>query len=88
MYLRIANYLVIALDIGTMLNRPILIKRTTCELYNHLLSYMQMQNQSPLLLHILVKCHQAYRLIPSEQIDNTSRKILSCISFQILRLGF
>lgn len=66
MDLRIANYLVIALDIGTMLNRPILIKRTVCELYNHLLAYMQMQNQSPLLLHILVKCHQAVRLIPSE----------------------
>lgn len=44
MDMRIANYLVIALDIGTMLSRPILIKRTVCELYNHLLSYMQMQN--------------------------------------------
>ena len=37
--MRIANYLVIALDIGTMLNRPVLIKRTVCELYNHLLAY-------------------------------------------------
>ena len=50
MDLRIANYLVIALDIATMLQRPILIKRVTCELFNHLVSYFQMQLQSPLLL--------------------------------------
>ena len=37
MDMRIANYLLIALDIGTMLNRPILIKKTVCELFNHLL---------------------------------------------------
>jgi len=37
MDMRIANYLVIALDIGTILNRAILIKRTVAELYNHLL---------------------------------------------------
>lgn len=43
MDMRIANYLVIALDIGTMLNRPILIKRCVCELFNHLLQYYQMQ---------------------------------------------
>ena len=81
MDMRIANYLVIALDIGTMLNRPILIKRTVCELYNHLLSYFQMQLQSPLLLHILVKCHQAIRLVPADMIDSTCRRILSCLSF-------
>ena len=39
MDLRIANYLVIALDIATMLTRPILIKRVSCELFNHLVSY-------------------------------------------------
>ena len=81
MDMRIANYLVIALDIGTMLNRPILIKRTVCELYNHLLAYFQMQLQSPLLLHILVKCHQAIRLVPTDLIDATCRRILSCLSF-------
>ena len=57
MDMRIANYLLIALDIGTMLNRPILIKKTVCELFNHLLQYFQMQLQSPLLLQILVKLH-------------------------------
>lgn len=43
MDMRIANYLVIALEIGVMLNRPILIKRTVCELFNHLLQFLQMQ---------------------------------------------
>lgn len=88
MDLRIANYLVIALDIATMLQRPILIKRVACELFNHLVSYFQMQLQTPLLLQILVKCHQAIRLIPSELVDAPCRRVLSCISFQIMRLGF
>jgi hypothetical protein len=88
MDLRIANYLVIALDIATMLSRPILIKRVSCELFNHLVSYFQMQLQTPLLLQIIVKIHQALRLIPSELVDSPTRRILSCISFQIMRLGF
>ena len=88
MDMRIANYLIIALDIGTILNRALLIKRTVCELYNHLISYFQMQLQSPLLLHILVKCHQAIRLVPAELVDSTCRRIISSISFQIMRLGF
>ena len=88
MDLRIANYLIIALDIGTMLNRPILIKRVVCELFNHLLQYFQQQIQSPLLLHILVKMHQAVRLIPSDLVDVTCRRIVSCISYQIMRMGF
>ena len=50
MDLRIANYLLIALDIGTMLNRPILIKKVVSELFNHLLQYFQMEKQSALLL--------------------------------------
>lgn len=39
MDLKIANYLVIALDIACLLNRAILIKRVVCELFNHLVSY-------------------------------------------------
>lgn len=40
---RIANYYVIALEISTMIMRTNLIKRTVVELFNHLVSYMQMQ---------------------------------------------
>lgn len=57
MDLKIANYLVIALDIALILNRAVLIKRVVCELFNHLVTYFQMQLQSTLLLQILVKCH-------------------------------
>jgi hypothetical protein len=43
---------------------------------------------STLLLQIVVKCHQALREIPQEMIDATSRRILSCLNFQIMRLSF
>ena len=48
--LRIANYLLIALDIGTLLNRAILIKRVVSELFNHLVTYFCMEKQTPLML--------------------------------------
>jgi hypothetical protein len=63
---RIANYYVIALDISTMIMRTNLIKRTVVELFNHLVSYMQMQLLTPLLLQVLTKCHQAMRLVPQD----------------------
>jgi hypothetical protein len=47
--MKIANYLVIALDIATLLNMPVQIKKVACELFNHLLSYFQMELQTPLL---------------------------------------
>jgi hypothetical protein len=50
MDIRIANYLVLALEISTMINRTNLIKKTVVDLFNHLVSYFQMQLQSPLLL--------------------------------------
>lgn len=78
----------IALDISTMIMRTNLIKRTVVELFNHLVTYMQMQLLTPLLLQVLTKCHQAMRLVPQDQMDATSRKIMSCLSFQIMRLGF
>lgn len=28
------------------------------------------------------------RLVPSDQMDATCRKIMACLSFQIMRLGF
>lgn len=39
--LKIANYLLIALDIAVMLNRGTLIKRTVAELFNHMCPYFQ-----------------------------------------------
>lgn len=67
--MKIANYLVMALDIAVMIRRPILIKRVVCELFNHLVQYFQMQLQQPLLLNVIVKMHQALRELPSELID-------------------
>ena len=36
MEMKIANYLNIALDIATFLNRPMMVKRVVVELFNHL----------------------------------------------------
>ena len=41
--MKIANYLVVALDIATLLNMPVLIKKVVCELFNHLLSFFTME---------------------------------------------
>lgn len=85
---RIANYYVLALEISTLIMRTNLIKRTVVELFNHLVSYLQLQLLTPLLLQVLIKCHQSMRLVPQDQMDSTSRKIMSCLTFQIMRLGF
>lgn len=39
MDIRIANYLVLALEISTMINRTNLIKKTVVDLFNHLVNY-------------------------------------------------
>jgi len=39
MDMKIANYLVIALDIALMIQRSVLIKRVVVDLFNHLVSY-------------------------------------------------
>jgi hypothetical protein len=86
--MKIANYLLIALDISLLLNRAVMVKRCVCEIFNHLIPYFQTQIQSTLLLQIVVKCHQSLREIPQEMIDATSRRILACLNFQIMRLSF
>ena len=83
--MKIANYLVIALDIAMLLNMPVLVKKVCCEIFNHLVSYFQMEFHTPLLFQITLKCHQAFRLIPSELVDATSRRVLACLSFQLVR---
>lgn len=62
--MKIANYLLIALDIALLLNRAVLVKRVVCELFNHMIPYFQTQMMSTLLLQIVVKCHQALREVP------------------------
>jgi hypothetical protein len=40
--MKIANYLLIALDISLLLNRAVLVKRIVADLFNHLLAYFSM----------------------------------------------
>lgn len=86
--MKIANYFLIALDIAVLLNRAVLIKRVVAELFNHMIPYFQTNMMSGLLFQICVKCHQSLREIPQELIDATTRRILACINFQIMRLSF
>lgn len=37
---------------------------------------------------MLLKCHQALRLVPTELIDATCRRIMGCLSYQVVKLGF
>jgi len=46
-----------------------------------------MELQSPLLFQITLKCSQALRLVPSELIDATTRRIIACLSYQVVRLS-
>ena len=41
--MKIANFLCLALEISTDLNRPSLTKRVVAELYNHLVGYFSMK---------------------------------------------
>lgn len=86
--MKIANYLCLALEIACSLNRPSLVKRVTAELYNHLTDYFSMKMRPQILLHVLLKCHQALRLVPTELVDANSRRIMGSLSYQIVKLGF
>jgi hypothetical protein len=69
------------------LNRPSLTKRVVAELYNHLVPYFAMKLRPQILLHVLLKCHEALRLVPAELIDANTRRILGCLSYQVIRTG-
>jgi hypothetical protein len=86
--MKVANFLCIALEISTYLNRPTLTKRVVAELFNHLVPYFAMAMRPAILLQVLLKCHQALRLVPSELIDANCRRIMGCLSFQVIKLGF
>jgi hypothetical protein len=86
--MKVANFLCLALEISTLLNRPSLTKRVVAELYNHLTPYFAMKMRPQILLQVLLKCHQALRLVPSELIDVNCRRIMGCLSYQVIKLGF
>ena len=86
--MKIANFLCLALEISTSLNRPSLTKRVVAELYNHLVGYFTMKMRPQILLQVLLKCHQSLRLVPAELIDANCRRILGCLSYQVIKLGF
>ena len=85
--MKIANFLSIALEISTYLKRPSLTKRVVAELYNHLTPYFSMKMRPQILIHVLLKCHQALRLVPEELIDANTRRVFGCLSFQVVRLA-
>jgi len=86
--MKVANFLCLALEISTSLNRPSLTKRIVAELYNHLTPYFAMKMRPHILLHVLLKCHQSLRLVPAELIDANCRRIMGCLSYQVVKLGF
>ena len=86
--MKIANFLCLALEISTYLNRPSLTKRVVAELFNHLTPYFTMKTRPQILLQVLLKCHQSLRLVPQELVDANSRRILGCLSYQVVKLGF
>ena len=47
--LKIANYMLIALDISLLLNRVVMVKRCVAELFNHMVPYFQTNVMSGLL---------------------------------------
>ena len=40
------------------------------------------------MLQVLLKCHQALRLVPQELVDANCRRILGCLSYQVVKLGY
>jgi hypothetical protein len=46
-----------------------------------------MELQSPLLFQITLKMSQVLRIVPSELVDATTRRIMACLSYQVVRLS-
>ena len=87
--MKIANYLLVALDIALSLSQPVLVKRIVAELFTHLAPYFEMRLRPALLFQVLFKCHQALaKAVPAELVDSNMRRVLGCLSHQLLRLGF
>jgi hypothetical protein len=81
--LRVINFLLLALELTILIKNTVLIKRLTAEIYDHLLPIIIFNVRPPLLSYCLLYCHQAIRLIPSEIMDSSTRKIGCCIAYAI-----
>ena len=55
--MKITNFLCLALEISTFLNRPSLTKRIVSEIFNHLVPYFTMKMRPSIILQVLLKCH-------------------------------
>lgn len=87
--MKICNYLLIALDISLAINQPVMTKRIVADIYYHLVPYFEMALRPQLLFQVLFKCHQAAtRNLPQEFIDANMRRVVGCITYQLLKLGF
>jgi hypothetical protein len=66
-----------------------MIKRVVSDLFSHLAPYFEMNLRPQMLFQVLFKCHQAMaRGVPSELVDANMRKVIGCLTYQIMRLGF
>ena len=64
-------------------------KRIVSDIFNHLVPYFEMTLRPQLLFQVLYKCHQAAtRNLPQELIDSNMRRVIGCITYQLLKLGF
>ena len=86
--MKIGNFLNLALEISQGLNCASLTKRAAAELFNHLVPYFNMNPVPHILQNIVFKCHQSMRSIQPELMDANSRRVLGCLSFQVVKLGF
>ena len=85
--MKIAYFLCLALVISSYLNRPSLTKRVVAELLYHLIPYLTMKMRPHILLHVPLKYHQALKQVPQELFDSNYRRILGCLSYQVIKLG-
>ena len=66
-----------------------MIKRVVSDLFSHLAPYFEMNLRPPRLFQVLFKGHLAMaRGVPSELVDANMRKVIGCLTYQIMRLGF
>lgn len=88
MLLKISNYLMIGLELACIIKSVRMIKNYSIEIYNYLVPFFKMNTQLPLLIHLMVKCHQALTSLPSrEKMDSSVRQVMARISYQTLILS-
>ncbi len=87
--LKIANYLVLGLELAMGTRQPFLISRVLNELYNHLVPLYSFTSAASgnFLAHSTYKAHQAIALLPPAAMDTTTRAIAASLSFEAMRLS-